>query len=159
VAPSWSERDGALTGTCGGWVKAQRTRLGPLRRWHIDLNSIPQDYRGLSQCPKGGFNMRMMARFSVPVQDGNEFIKSGKIANVFETLMGEYKPEAIYFYPEDGRRGGMVIFDMDDVSGVAGIVERLSFGLNAKVELVPVMAPADLQKGLGDMDSIIKKYG
>ncbi len=36
---------------------------------------------------------------------------------------------------------------MKDSSQVAEIGERFFFGLNAKVEMVPVMAMEDLQKG------------
>jgi hypothetical protein len=33
------------------------------------------------------------------------------------------------------------------------------FGLNARIEMVPVMAAEDLQKGLSGVQGIIQRYG
>ena len=43
--------------------------------------------------------MRMMLKFRFPVETGNEAIRSGKVAKVFERIMEELKPEAAYFFP------------------------------------------------------------
>jgi len=103
--------------------------------------------------------MRMMVRFRFPVDPGNEIIRSGKVGKVFEQLMTDLKPEAAYLYAEDGERGGIVVFDMQDASWVAGVVERFSFGLHAHVQLFPVMVPEDLQKALAGIEDIVKNYG
>jgi hypothetical protein len=103
--------------------------------------------------------MRMMARFHFPADSGNDVIRSGKINTVFEQLMADLKPEAAYLYAEQGERGGILVFDMQDASLVAGVVERFSFGLQAKVEMFPVMTPDDLQKGLAAVPDIVKRYG
>ena len=58
---------------------------------------------------------------------------------VFHQLTEELKPEAAYFFPLDGERGGFVIVDMQDSSQIAEMAERFFLGLNAKVEFVPVM--------------------
>ena len=103
--------------------------------------------------------MRMMVRFSFPPDPGNEVIRSGKINKVFQ-MLGEYlKPEAAYFFPEGGQRAGLFVFDMQDPSQVAGVVERFSFGLEASIEMTPVMNAEDLMKGLADIEDIVKNYG
>jgi hypothetical protein len=99
-----------------------------------------------------------MVRFTFPVDPGNDLIRSGKVGKIVEQLMADLKPEAAYFYPEDGARGGIMVFDMQDASGVAGVVERFSLGLHAKVELMPVMNPDDLQKALAGIEDIVKNY-
>ena len=48
---------------------------------------------------------------------------------------------------------------MDDSSQIVQTAERFFFGLNARVELVPVMAPEDLQKGLAAVPDIVQRYG
>ena len=103
--------------------------------------------------------MRMMARFQFPVDVGNELIRSGKVGQVFEQLTADLKPEAVYLYPEQGARGGIFVFDMQESSSVAAVVERFSFGLQAKIELFPVMTPDDLQKGLAEVPNIVEQYG
>jgi hypothetical protein len=102
--------------------------------------------------------MRTMLKFSIPVEAGNEAIRTGKIGKVFEQLMQELSPEAAYFYADAGLRTGIIVFNMQDESGVVGAVERLSFGLRANVALTPVMTAEDLQKGLGGIEAILKNY-
>jgi len=71
----------------------------------------------------------------------------------------ELKPEAAYFFPEGGERAGLFVVDMKESSEVAEIAERLFFGLNARIEMVPVMSGEDLQKGLSGVQGIIQRYG
>ncbi len=92
--------------------------------------------------------MRMMLRWTVPVERGNETIRDGSMARILGTLMEELKPEAAYFWPEDGQRGGMMVFDMADPSQIPQIAEPLFLNLEAAVEFVPVMNADDLRKAL-----------
>jgi hypothetical protein len=103
--------------------------------------------------------MRVMIKFSFPVEAGNAAIRTGKVEKVMHQIMEDLKPEAAYFYPLDGDRGGFVIVDMQQSSQIAEIAERFFFGLNAKVELTPVMAPEDLVKGLAGAQETIRRYG
>jgi len=92
--------------------------------------------------------MRMMLRFTVPVERGNAAISDGMIAKTLELIMSRLKPEAAYFGATDGKRGGMVFFDMAEPSQIVEVVEPLSLNLNATIELAPVMNIDDLRKGL-----------
>jgi hypothetical protein len=103
--------------------------------------------------------MRMMIKFSIPVEFGNSAIRSGQLQKITQQLSEDLKPEAAYFYPLDGERGGFFIINMQESSQIAEIVERFSFGLNAKVELVPVMAADDLHKALSGVPATIHRYG
>ena len=60
-----------------------------------------------------------MIKFTLPVDAGNDAIRSRTVENVFKQIAEELKPEAAYFFPQCGERGG------------------LFFGLNAKVKMVP----------------------
>jgi len=101
--------------------------------------------------------MRMMIRFRFPVEAGNEGVRSGKLARVFEAIMTDLKPEAAYFFPEGGERAGLMVFDMQEASQVAGVAERFFHGLNARVEITPVMTGEDLQKGLSGVEAAIQR--
>ena len=92
--------------------------------------------------------MRMMLRWTVPVERGNEAIKDGSLARTLESLMEELKPEAAYFWPEAGERGGMMVFDMTDPSQIPQIAEPLFMNLDAAVEFLPVMNADDLKQAL-----------
>jgi hypothetical protein len=49
--------------------------------------------------------------------------------------------------------------DMTASSQIVEIAERFFFGLNAKVEMMPVMALEDLQQGLSSIEGIVQRYG
>ena len=102
--------------------------------------------------------MRVMVKFSFPTESGNTNIRNGKVEKVFQQLIEDLKPEASYFYPEDGKRAGHFVVNMDGSSEVAGVVERFCFGLNAKVDLVPVMNGEDLHKALSKVGDIAERY-
>jgi hypothetical protein len=89
--------------------------------------------------------MRVMIKFAFPVDAGNDAVRNGKVEKVFQGILEELKPEAAYFFPEGGERAGLFVVNMTESSQVAQIAERFFFGLNARIEMVPVMAPEDLQ--------------
>ena len=89
-----------------------------------------------------------MLKMSVPVGAGNDAIQQGKLPQVLGQTLDRLKPEAAYFFPEEGRRAALFVFDLKDPSEIPGILEPLFVGFNAAVELTPVMNLEDLQKGL-----------
>ena len=92
--------------------------------------------------------MRMMLRWTVPVERGNETIRDGSLADTLQLLLAELEPEAAYFWPENGERAGMMVFDMADTSQIPQIAEPLFLNLDAAVEFVPVMNADDLKTAL-----------
>jgi hypothetical protein len=67
-----------------------------------------------------------------------------------KSLLDSLKPEAMYFYPEDGVRTMLIIFDMKSPSDLPVITEPL-FNAGARVEFAPVMNLEDLQAGFKKM--------
>lgn len=92
--------------------------------------------------------MRTMVRFSLPVEKGNQAYEDGTLGKTLETLLAKLKPEAAYFGPTNGKRGGMFVFDMTDSSQIPMALEPLFGKLNAEVEISPVMSAEDLKKGM-----------
>jgi hypothetical protein len=94
--------------------------------------------------------MRMMLRIWMPVESSNSAVKDGSLPRAFQSLSERLKPEAAYFFPDDGKRSALFVFDMQDASQIPSIVEPLFAGMNAAVKLCPVMNAGDLAKGLGE---------
>ena len=92
--------------------------------------------------------MRMMLRFTVPIEKGNQTFKDGSLGRTLESIMKKLKPEAAYFGAVEGKRGGMMFFDLAEPSQIIEVAEPLFLNLNAAVEFVPVMNGDDLHKGL-----------
>ncbi len=92
--------------------------------------------------------MRTLMKISIPVKSGNEAIKTGGLPRVMTSTIQDLKPEAAYFYPENGRRAALMVFDMRDSSQMPVIAERFFMELEADVTFTPVMNADDLKKGL-----------
>ncbi len=92
--------------------------------------------------------MRMMLKVSMPVEKGNEAIKSGTLQRTMQSTMEALKPEAAYFYPEEGKRTAIFIFDMEGSWQLPPTVEPMFTNLDAAVYVTPVMNGDDLQRGL-----------
>lgn len=92
--------------------------------------------------------MRMMLRWTVPVQKGNEMIEDGSMQALTEKLTKQLKPEAAYYMAYNGKRSGTMYFNMKDSVDIPRIAEVLFLGADAEVEFIPVMNGDDLKKAL-----------
>ena len=92
--------------------------------------------------------MRMMLKFTLPDEQSNAAIKDGSLARTMESILSKLKPEASYFAPLEGKRGGLIVFEMAEPSQIVEAVEPFFLSLDATTELVPVMNADDLRKGL-----------
>ena len=91
--------------------------------------------------------MRMLLKISMPVEHGNEAIKSKALQRTIQSTIEALKPEAAYFYPEDGKRTAIMVFDMKGSWQLPSMVEPLFEALGAAVHVTPVMNGEDLQRG------------
>ena len=92
--------------------------------------------------------MRMMLKVTIPVEAGNKAIKDGTLPKTLQATMQQLKPEAAYFFAENGVRTALYFFNLQDVSQIPVIAEPLFMGMNAALTMIPVMNAEDLQKGL-----------
>ena len=95
--------------------------------------------------------MRTLMKITIPVDPGNAAIKAGTLPKILSQALDELKPEAAYFFAENGIRTAMMVIDLKDPSDIPGIAERFFMGFSAGVSMVPVMNADDLKKGLGKM--------
>ena len=92
--------------------------------------------------------MRTLMKVTMPVGAGAPNVKDGTIERVLGETANRLRPEAAYFYPENGRRTAIMIFDLKNPSDLPTITEPLFTELNASVEMHPVMNAEDLKNGL-----------
>jgi hypothetical protein len=93
--------------------------------------------------------MRLMLKYTIPVEKGNEAVRDGSMGPAIDALIEQVKPEAAYFMVEQGKRAGIIVFDESDQSRLPKINEPLFAELNAAIEIYPVLTLEDLRKGLG----------
>jgi hypothetical protein len=93
--------------------------------------------------------MRIMAKITIPAAPGNRAISDGTIGKLMQGAAERWHPEAMYFTTFDGQRTAYLVVDFADPSDIPPFAEPFFSGLEASVEMAPVMNTEDLQKGLG----------
>lgn len=92
--------------------------------------------------------MRLMMRFSIPVERGNEAYKDGSMGPAIEAIVAETNAEAAYFTVEGGERTGYIVFETDDAAFLPKLNEAMFAALDAAIDIVPILTLDDLKRGL-----------
>jgi hypothetical protein len=92
--------------------------------------------------------MRTLLKFQMDVEAANRSIRDGSWADAMERVMQGLQPEAAYFTAMDGKRTGLIVFDLKEPSQIPVIAEPIFMAVNASIELSPVMTLEDVQAGL-----------
>jgi hypothetical protein len=88
--------------------------------------------------------MRLMLRFTIPVEKGNEAAADGSLADAIRDLVRQLNPEAAYFHLQDGMRAGTIFFQESDPARMAVINEPLFAKLNAAIDIQPAVSLDEL---------------
>jgi hypothetical protein len=94
--------------------------------------------------------MRMLLKVQMDVEAGNRAIRDGSWGQVMERMMPMLQPEAAYFTAQDGKRTGMIFFDLKDPTQIPAIAEPFFMAVNASVDLTPVMTPDEVRAGIAE---------
>ena len=92
--------------------------------------------------------MHMLLKVQIPVDAGNEAVKSGSIGKVMREFAEAAKPEAMYFSLADGWRTMYAVIDMTSSSDMPRLGEAFFMELEASIELTPCMNVEELMIGL-----------
>jgi hypothetical protein len=92
--------------------------------------------------------MRTLLKFQMDVEAANRSIRDGSWADAMNRVMQGLQPEAAYFTAMDGKRTGLIVFDLKEPSQIPVIAEPIFMAVNASIELSPVMTLEDVQTGL-----------
>jgi hypothetical protein len=92
--------------------------------------------------------MRTLLKVIVPVDGGNKALKDGSLGKIIGDTMDRIKPEASFFGVENGNRVAFMFFDLKETAHLPAIVEPLFHGLQAHIDVIPVMNGQELKAGL-----------
>ena len=101
--------------------------------------------------------MRMVVLFQLPIEPFNSMVRDGTAGEALQRVLGDIRPEAVYFMARDGHRGGVMIVDLESASQLPAVAEPLFLSFNATVEVHPTMTPEDL--AAAGLDELGARYG
>ena len=90
--------------------------------------------------------MKMLLMVECPNEPFNTLVRAGKVGEVVERILESIKPEAAYFTEQDGKRGAVLLIDVQEPSDVPTFAEPFFLNFNATCKFRIVMSPQDLQK-------------
>jgi hypothetical protein len=91
-----------------------------------------------------------MVKVAWDVQAGNALGKEG--GSGIDRGVDSFRAEA------GGKRGGILIVNLDDPSQIPAVAEPWFVACNATVEFLPVMLPEDLKKAGAAIEAAVRKY-
>jgi|SRR5271157_303411 len=100
--------------------------------------------------------MRMLIHAKFPVETFNAAVRDGTAGKKLQRIVGELKPEAIYFTEYEGQRGAIMIVNLKDSSEIPKYAEPWFLEFNAACSFHPAMTPEDLAKA--GLDELGKKW-
>jgi hypothetical protein len=98
----------------------------------------------------------MLLHVRFPHEPFNTALKDGTAGTKMRRILDEMKPEAVYFSEYEGRRGAILIVNLDNPSKVPSFAEPWFITFNADCEFHVVMTPEDLAKA--GLDELGKKW-
>jgi hypothetical protein len=100
--------------------------------------------------------MRMLLQVRIPHAEFNAAVRDGSAEKKIKQILEQTKPEAVYFTEYDGRRGAIMIINIDDPSEVPKFSEPWFLSFNADVQFHIVMTPEEL--GHAGLEKLGKKW-
>ena len=74
-------------------------------------------------------------------------IENGTAQQSIKEALERLKPEAAYFYLQNGKRTSLFVLDVADPSEIVSLTEPLFSLIKAEISLTPVMNVDDLMEG------------
>jgi uncharacterized protein DUF3303 len=102
------------------------------------------------------YPMRFVMKVSIPVEKFNAAVRDGSAGKKLQQILDDTKPEAVYFWEEDGKRGGIMVVNLEKASQIPAFAEPWFLSFDASVAFHPCMTPQDL--AAAGLDALGKKY-
>jgi hypothetical protein len=98
----------------------------------------------------------MLLQVRIPHAEFNTAVRDGNAEKKMKQILEQTKPEAVYFTEYDGRRGAIMIINIDDPSEVPKFAEPWFLSFNANVQFHIVMTPEEL--GRSGLEKLGKEW-
>jgi hypothetical protein len=101
--------------------------------------------------------MRFVMQVALPLEKLNQAVLDGSAGEKIARILEDAKPEAAYFFAVDeGKRGGVLIINMNDTAEIPKFAEPWFLYFDATVKFSPAMTPQDLERA--DLGKLAAKW-
>ena len=101
--------------------------------------------------------MKHLMVITIPHAPFNAAVRDGSIGAKMKKILDALKPEAAYFTELNGKRTGILVVNLSDVSKIPALAEPWFLTFEADVQIHPTMLPADLERA--GLDNLGKQWG
>jgi hypothetical protein len=98
----------------------------------------------------------MLLHVRIPHEEFNAAVRDGSVGRKMKQILDETRAEAVYFTEYDGRRGAIMIINIDDPSEVPKFAEPWFLSFNADVQFHIAMTPEEL--GRAGLEKLGEKW-
>lgn len=100
--------------------------------------------------------MRMLMHAKFDHAKFNAAVKAGTLGQTIQRILADTKPEAAYFTNYDGRRGAILVVNVNDPSEIPAMAEPWFILFEADVQFHVVISPEEIARA--DIDKLAKKW-
>ena len=100
--------------------------------------------------------MKMILKAIMPNEPFNSMVKKGTAGKTMEKILGELKPETVYFSLADGNRCALIVININKPGDYVKYAEPFFLQFDARIEYNIIMSPEELKAS--GLDEIGKKY-
>jgi hypothetical protein len=100
--------------------------------------------------------MRMIMHVKIPNNKFNDAVRNGTAEKIIGRILEEIKPETVYFTEYDGKRGAIILLNVEEPSKIPSYAEPFFLMFDAEVQFHIVMSPQDL--GRAGLEALSKKW-
>lgn len=101
--------------------------------------------------------MRVLMHVSIPNEPFNAAVREGTAGPTLGRILEAISPEAVYFGTQNGKRGCVMVVNIDEASEIPSLAEPWFLSFNATVDAQPVMTPDEL--GAAGLEALGKQWG
>lgn len=100
--------------------------------------------------------MKMLLTVEMPHEPFNSLVRNGKVGQIIGTILETIKPEAAYFTEQDGKRGAILVVNVQASSDVPALAEPFFLNFQADCKFRILMSPDDLKQA--GLEALGKKW-
>ncbi len=101
--------------------------------------------------------MRMLLDVIFPHEPLNTLVRKGTAGQTIGKILEAIKPEAVYFTEQEGRRGAVLVVNLENPSQIPALAEPWFLSFQADCKFRVMMTPDDLRRS--GLDELGKKWG